>query len=202
MAHHIGMSLVALTNVLSNNIWQRRFHADPLVRSAELLLHERIPRRLVVQEPQDLRPDEAMPEADTERPSVRELDTPDTAQPHIALLGHVALYHHGEPLRRRVQPLRGAGGDPLAVGRHPRLHRPVLLPQGPLHRSRMVGGAPAGMRGGRQVPGAAGDRPGDLPPRSMARSRPAPRSQWCRRTPPRFGGSPSPTTAMRLARSS
>ncbi len=88
-AHHIGMSLVAMTNVLSNNIWQRRFHADPMVRSAELLLHERIPRRLVVQEAQDLRPDEAMPEADTERPSVRELDTPDTAQPHIALLGHV-----------------------------------------------------------------------------------------------------------------
>ncbi|MFL5491208.1 MAG: GH36-type glycosyl hydrolase domain-containing protein [Gemmatimonadales bacterium] len=88
-AHHIGMSLIAMTNVLTNNIWQRRFHADPIVRSAELLLHERIPRRLVVQDAQDLRPDEAMPEADTERPSVRELDTPDTAQPHIALLGHV-----------------------------------------------------------------------------------------------------------------
>jgi cyclic beta-1,2-glucan synthetase len=52
MAHHIGMSLVALTNVLTGNVWQRRFHADPLVRSAELLLHERIPRRLVLQEPQ------------------------------------------------------------------------------------------------------------------------------------------------------
>ncbi|HKG32458.1 MAG TPA: glucoamylase family protein, partial [Gemmatimonadales bacterium] len=87
-AHHIGMSLVAMTNVLTNNVWQRRFHADPMVRSAELLLHERIPRRLVVQEPQAVRPDEAMPEADVERPSVRELDTPDTPHPHIALLGH------------------------------------------------------------------------------------------------------------------
>ena len=89
MAHHIGMSLVAMTNVLTNHIWQRRFHVDPIVRAAELLLHERIPRRLVVQEPQGVRPDEAMPEADVERPSVRELDTPDTAQPHIALLGHL-----------------------------------------------------------------------------------------------------------------
>ena len=87
-AHHIGMSLAAMTNVLTNNAWQRRFHADPIVRSAELLLHERIPRRLVVQEPQAARPDEAMPEADVERPSVRELDTPDTPHPHIALLGH------------------------------------------------------------------------------------------------------------------
>src|SRR5690349_11852029 len=40
MAHHIGMSLVALTNALTGRIWQRRFHADPLVRAAELLLHE------------------------------------------------------------------------------------------------------------------------------------------------------------------
>jgi cyclic beta-1,2-glucan synthetase len=52
MAHHLGMGLVALTNVLNNEVWQRRFHAEPMVRSAELLLHERIPRRLVLQEPQ------------------------------------------------------------------------------------------------------------------------------------------------------
>ena len=31
------------------DVWQRRFHADPLVRAVELLLHERIPRRLVFQ---------------------------------------------------------------------------------------------------------------------------------------------------------
>ena len=52
MAHHIGMALVALTNALTAQVWQRRFHADPMVRSAELLLHERIPRRLVLQQPQ------------------------------------------------------------------------------------------------------------------------------------------------------
>ena len=62
MAHHVGMSLVALTNVLTAQVWQRRFHADPLVRSAELLLHERIPRRLVLQEPQASPADEALPE--------------------------------------------------------------------------------------------------------------------------------------------
>ncbi|HZB28074.1 MAG TPA: glucoamylase family protein, partial [Gemmatimonadales bacterium] len=89
MAHHVGMSLIAMTNVLTHHVWQRRFHGDAIVRAAELLLHERIPRRLVVQEAQGTRPDEALPEADVERPSVRELDTPDTAQPHIALLGHL-----------------------------------------------------------------------------------------------------------------
>jgi len=87
MAHHLGMGLVALTNIMDSGVWQRRFHADPVVRSAELLLHERIPRRLVLREPQRARLDEAMPEAELEQPAVRRLDTPDTPQPHVALLG-------------------------------------------------------------------------------------------------------------------
>ncbi len=89
MAHHLGMGLVALTNALISQVWQRRFHADPVVRSAELLLHERIPRRVALQEPQGARRDEALPEAEVERPAVREIDTPDTLAPHVALLGHL-----------------------------------------------------------------------------------------------------------------
>ncbi|HEX9054053.1 MAG TPA: glucoamylase family protein [Gemmatimonadales bacterium] len=89
MAHHVGMALVALTNALAANVWQRRFHADPMVRSAELLLHERIPRRLVFQEPQAARADEALPDPELERPVVREVDLPDLPQPQIALLGHL-----------------------------------------------------------------------------------------------------------------
>ncbi|HST63541.1 MAG TPA: glucoamylase family protein [Longimicrobium sp.] len=87
MAHHVGMGLAALTNALTAQVWQERFHADPLVRSAELLLHERIPRRLVVQEAQATRADEALPDPETENPAVREFDRPDTSRPHIALLG-------------------------------------------------------------------------------------------------------------------
>ena len=41
MAHHQGMALLALTNLLSGNVVQRWFHANPRVRAAELLLHER-----------------------------------------------------------------------------------------------------------------------------------------------------------------
>ncbi|HUF25507.1 MAG TPA: glucoamylase family protein [Gemmatimonadaceae bacterium] len=89
MAHHIGMSLVALTNALSSQVWQRRFHADPLVRSAELLLHERIPRRLELQRAQAPAADESLPEPEFERPVVREVETPDTRQPVVALLGHL-----------------------------------------------------------------------------------------------------------------
>jgi cyclic beta-1,2-glucan synthetase len=87
MAHHIGMTLVALTNVLCGSIWQQRFHADPLVRSAELLLHERLPRRLVFQRPHVVRSDESLPKPEVEQPAVREFHSADTRQPHIALLG-------------------------------------------------------------------------------------------------------------------
>lgn len=40
MAHHQGMSLLAIVNLLRGNAVQRWFHANPLVRSTELLLHE------------------------------------------------------------------------------------------------------------------------------------------------------------------
>jgi cyclic beta-1,2-glucan synthetase len=40
MAHHQGMSLLAIVNVLCEDIVQEWFHANPLVQSAELLLHE------------------------------------------------------------------------------------------------------------------------------------------------------------------
>ncbi len=43
MAHHQAMSLLALTNLLTNDSVIRRFHADKRVRAADLLLQERTP---------------------------------------------------------------------------------------------------------------------------------------------------------------
>jgi cyclic beta-1,2-glucan synthetase len=40
MAHHQGMSLLAILNLLRDNIVQQWFHANPLVQANELLLHE------------------------------------------------------------------------------------------------------------------------------------------------------------------
>jgi cyclic beta-1,2-glucan synthetase len=47
MAHHQGMSLLALANVLLDGIMRRRFHRHPMVQAAELLLEERTPREIV-----------------------------------------------------------------------------------------------------------------------------------------------------------
>jgi cyclic beta-1,2-glucan glucanotransferase len=41
MAHHQGMCLLAVTNVLKDNLVQQWFHGTPRVRAAELLLHEK-----------------------------------------------------------------------------------------------------------------------------------------------------------------
>lgn len=41
MAHHQGMSLLALTNLLRDGAFQRWFHSTPIVRATELLLHEK-----------------------------------------------------------------------------------------------------------------------------------------------------------------
>ncbi|NTW72923.1 MAG: glycosyl transferase, partial [Eubacteriaceae bacterium] len=43
MAHHQGMSLLALNNYLNKNIMQQRFSSDPCVKAARLLLQEKVP---------------------------------------------------------------------------------------------------------------------------------------------------------------
>src|SRR5438094_10411263 len=44
MAHHQGMSLLSLANVLLDRPMQRRFESDRLFQATLLLLQERIPR--------------------------------------------------------------------------------------------------------------------------------------------------------------
>ena len=44
MAHHQGMTVVAIANALHNGIFRDWFHKEPMVRATELLLQERAPR--------------------------------------------------------------------------------------------------------------------------------------------------------------
>lgn len=88
MAHHQGMALVALDNALNDNPMQARFHADPLVRSAELLLQERIPRAAPLQHP---RREEVRPERYTVAGpggTVRRFSTHQTPAPRATLLSN------------------------------------------------------------------------------------------------------------------
>jgi cyclic beta-1,2-glucan synthetase len=48
MAHHQGMSLVAIDNFLNKNVMQERFHSDPEMNAARMLLQEKVPTNLVI----------------------------------------------------------------------------------------------------------------------------------------------------------
>jgi len=50
MAHHQGMILCALGNFLHSPTLVERFHADPMVRSAEFLLNERVPLTITTED--------------------------------------------------------------------------------------------------------------------------------------------------------
>ncbi len=48
MAHHQGMSIVAIANVIFEGRMRDRFHSDPVIEAAELLLQEKAPRQIPV----------------------------------------------------------------------------------------------------------------------------------------------------------
>ena len=51
MAHHQGMTIVALADAVLGGIMRSRFHADPLIQATELLLQERAPQDLPIARP-------------------------------------------------------------------------------------------------------------------------------------------------------
>lgn len=51
MAHHQGMSIVSIANTLLDGIMRSRFHSEPMVQAAELLLQERTPQDVAVSHP-------------------------------------------------------------------------------------------------------------------------------------------------------
>jgi len=51
MAHHQGMTIAALSSVLTHGAMRRRFHADPAIAATELLLQERTPTAVAVSRP-------------------------------------------------------------------------------------------------------------------------------------------------------
>ncbi len=87
MAHHQGMSLLALDNAVHPDAMQKRFHCDPRVRAFESLLFERIPlsrlRKRKVDPRPATRPENPIPEESPER-----IFSGDTAIQRVQLLGN------------------------------------------------------------------------------------------------------------------
>ena len=51
MAHHQGMTIVAIANAVFDGAMRERFHAEPIIRATELLLQERVPREVASTRP-------------------------------------------------------------------------------------------------------------------------------------------------------
>jgi cellobiose phosphorylase len=91
MAHHQGMSLLALASLLLDRPMQQRFESDPAFQATTLLLQERVPKATAFYSPaaelSDLR---TTPESAETR--VRVFSSPDTPVPEIQLLSN-GRYH-------------------------------------------------------------------------------------------------------------
>ena len=88
MAHHQGMTIVAIANALFDGRMRDRFHAHPGIQATELLLQERTPRDVAAVHP---RAEEVMTAArmgDLPLPEVRRIRTPNTATPQTHLLSN------------------------------------------------------------------------------------------------------------------
>ncbi|MFC5472552.1 GH36-type glycosyl hydrolase domain-containing protein [Paraherbaspirillum soli] len=92
MAHHQGMSLLALAYQLLDRPMQRRFAADPLFQATMLLLHERIPKAgAFYSNTEQLSAIRTVAASSQEMP-VRVLNSPHTSVPEVQLLSN-GRYH-------------------------------------------------------------------------------------------------------------
>ena len=91
MAHHQGMSFLALAYLLLDRPMQKRFESEPLFQATMLLLQERVPRMASLyahtSEPSWLHADSGGPET-----PMRVLSSPDTPVPEVQLLSN-GRYH-------------------------------------------------------------------------------------------------------------
>lgn len=79
-AHHHGMSIVAVANVVHEGRMRDRFHADPVVEAAELLLQEKAPREIPAMPIRSETAEAVKPAQVDERPDSRVFPDPLHAQ--------------------------------------------------------------------------------------------------------------------------
>ena len=88
MAHHQGMTIVAIANALHDGAMRARFHAEPSVQATELLLQERTPRDVAVARPRAEEVEAAGDVRDLVPPVERHFTSPHAAMPRTQLLSN------------------------------------------------------------------------------------------------------------------
>ena len=190
MAHHEGMSLLSLAYLLLDKPMQRRFLADPMLRAADLLLQERVPKAVAPVFPhasrsqrhaRSLRPKKRAACASSPIPSSAAVGSPSALQR--------PLPRRRDQRRRRLQPLARPGGDALARGCHARLLRQLLLSARSGQRRALVQRLAADARSPPSATKRSSRRRGPSSAAATTRSRRTPRSASRPRTTSNCGES-------------
>jgi cyclic beta-1,2-glucan synthetase len=87
-AHHHGMSIAAVANVVFDGLLRELFHADPVIEAAELLLQEKAPRNIPVMAAKHETDAPATVQGDLMRPEVRRLEDPASRERELLLLSN------------------------------------------------------------------------------------------------------------------
>jgi cyclic beta-1,2-glucan synthetase len=88
MAHHQGMTMVAIANALLDGRMRSRFHAAPSIQATELLLQERTPRDVAADRPWAKELKESATSPVVNRPIVRRFRSAHSATPATHLLSN------------------------------------------------------------------------------------------------------------------
>jgi len=88
MAHHQGMTIVAIADALLDGAMRTRFHAEPAIRATELLLQERTPRDVAMVRPLAAEAHSAAKIRDIESPGGRRFTTAHGMTPATHLLSN------------------------------------------------------------------------------------------------------------------
>jgi cyclic beta-1,2-glucan synthetase len=88
MAHHQGMTLVAIANVVHDGAMRARFHAEPIIQATELLLQERTPRDVAIARARVIDVKATAKVRDIIPPMQRRYKSPHARLPHTHLLSN------------------------------------------------------------------------------------------------------------------
>ncbi len=88
MAHHQGMTIVAIANALLDGKMRIRFHTEAAIQATELLLQERTPREVVAARVRSEDTNLSVAEHVPDRPTVRRIRSPHGPAPEVQLLSN------------------------------------------------------------------------------------------------------------------
>ena len=88
MAHHQGMTIVAIANALLDGQMRARFHREPMIQASELLLQERMPRDVAIAHPRAEEVKASAAVVGIQAPTVRRIAASSISEPTTHLLSN------------------------------------------------------------------------------------------------------------------